>query len=1167
MHSRPWMVALILLLAYLVPVQAVQGQVLVNEALSSGSTLLDRDGDATDWIELYNAGSDPVQLEGYGLSDDSDEPYRWVFPSLSVEPGEYLIVRASGKDEKGLLGVWTTVVTEGDTLRYNVGNASIPESWRSQGFDDTSWSRGPSGIGYGDGDDGTQISATLAVFARRAFEIVDPSRVTGVQLHLDFDDGFVAHVNGVEVGRENMGLPGTPVSSIQSAEASHEAQLYQGLPIPGIEVDPTLLVTGENILAVQVHNLSRTSSDLTMIPFLSVGVEAATPDYSSVTEGIRDDFYRALHTSYKLATDEAVCLTPPSGAPASCLELQQVPEGTSVGLRGDGSTAVFDVPTPGSANGMGSAAIAPPVTVSPEGGIFSRGPRVTLASSEGRVVYTLDGTDPTGTSPEATGPVNVNQTTVLKARVVGPDLGPGPIATHTYAVRSTELPVLSLSFDPRLFFDPQMGLYVLGTGASSSFPHFGANFWEDREVAVHAELLEPDGRRGIGHDVGYKIFGGWSRGHDQKSFSLFARGSLGPSTFNHRFFPDRAPSLFEAVVFRNSGNDWERSMLRDGFMQRLVAGTAIDGLAYRPAVVYLNGDYWGIHNLREKVNEHYLAGLSGVNPDEVDLLEFNNDNDGASPIHGTREAWDALLERLAEPDIATEQALADISRMIDLDNYIDYHLAQIYFDNRDWPGNNVKVWRERSDDGRFRWILYDTDFGWGIWDSNAWAVNTLEFALEPNGPGWPNPPWSTYVLRRLVQNPGFVDAFATRLADFITYDFHPDRVSETLAEVSGAIDAEIPAHVDRWGGRLGDWRSEISDMHLFGQRRPAVVLNHFGQQFGMFSRSEVQVDAGSGGRVRVNRLPAAETWTGTYWDGILLPVEAIPDPGYRFVAWSGASTSANRTIGVDPAGGLNLKASFEPDPSDPSAIVISEIQYNPRGPEGEWVELVNAGGLAADLTGWQLSDASAAFTLPGISLAPGERAVICQDAEAFSAAFSSSCSGDWTFSLANGGELIRLVNAVGVVADSVRYDDVPPWPSEPDGEGYTLALVDVRTDNGLASSWRPSRYAGGSPGGANVVLTDRERAHLPETIAIEIFPNPVGSGGKASAAVSLPVSGELEIKVFDVLGRRVSEVRQSWPAGHHTVTGIRLGRAAGVYLLRVTLAGQPVFTGPVVRAR
>lgn len=1167
MNSRPWTCALTLLLAWLGPVQLVQGQVLVNEALSTGSTLLDRDGDATDWIELYNSGNEPVQLEGFGLSDDPDQPYRWVFPHLALQPGEYQIVRASGKDVKGLLGMWTTVVTEGDTLSFDVGNARIPESWSSQGFDDSGWDRGPSGIGYGDGDDATQIPATLAVFARRPFEIVDPSRVTGVQLHLDFDDGFVAHVNGVEVGRANLGLAGTPASSIQAADASHEARLYQGLPISGIEVDPALLVAGENILAVQVHNRSRSSSDLTMIPFLSVGLEAPAPDYSSVSDVIRDDFHRPLHTSFRLAADETVCLTPPSGAPSSCLELQRVSEGTSVGLRDDGSAALFSVPTPGSANGTGAAAIAPPVTVSPEGGIYSPGPRVILTSSEGRVVYTLDGTDPTETSSEATGPVNVRQTSVLKTRVVGLDLVPGPIATHTYAVRSADLPVLSLSFEPRLFFDPQLGLYQRGPSASGSFPYFGANFWEDREVAVHAELLEPDGRRGIGHNVGLKIFGGWSRGHPQKSFSLFARGSLGPSTFNHRFFPDRPSSLFESVVFRNSGNDWERSMLRDGFLQRLVANTAIDGLAYRPTVVYLNGDYWGIHNLREKVNEHYLTGLSGVDPDAVDLLEFNSDFDGAFAIHGTLEAWDTLLDRLAQPDIATEQALADIARMIDLDNYIDYHLAQIYFDNRDWPGNNVKVWRERSDDGRFRWILYDTDFGWGIWDSNAWAFNTLGFALEPSGPNWPNPPWSTFVLRRLVQNPGFVDALATRLADFVNHHFDPDRVAETLTEVSGAIETEMQAHVDRWGGRMGDWRSEILDMHLFGQRRPEAVFTHFAQRFGLFTRSDVEVDAGSGGRVRINRLPAAENWAGTYWNGIPLPVEAIPDPGYRFVAWSGASTSVDRTLELDPAGGINLTATFEPDPSDPSAIVISEIQYNPRGPEGEWVELVNVGGLATDLTGWHLADASAAFTLPGISLAPGERVVICQDAEAFLAAFGRSCSGDWTFSLSNGGELIQLVNAGGAVADSVRYDDAPPWPSEPDGEGHTLALVDVRGDNGLAASWRPSRYVGGSPGDANVVLTNREQDLLPQTVEIQVYPNPSGPGSDVSAAVSLPVAGDLQIEVFDVLGRRVFEAGQSFSAGQHRVTGIRLGQAAGVYLLRVTLAGQPVFSGPVVRAR
>jgi hypothetical protein len=1149
----------------LAPVAAAQN-LLVNEAVSGGSTLADRDDDQTDWLELFNAGPESIQLGGYGLSDDQDAPFRWVFPSQELESGGYLLIHASSKDRKGLQGRWESIVRPGDTLRYNVGQSRIPLAWSDTGFDDSAWAEGPAGIGYGDGDDATQIPAALAVYARRQFHLADTTGVTGVQLHLDYDDAFVAYVNGVEVGRAGIGVAGTPVSSIQSADALHEARLYQGLSLEGIEVDADLIRPGENVLAVQVHNISRTSSDLTLIPYLSIGRKAPAPDYSAIPAEVRDDFPRRLHTNFRLAADETVCLTRPDGTSESCLALEAVPSGNSVGLLADGSRALFALPTPGAANGTGASAVAGSVTVTPPGGIFDPLVRARLSAEGGRVVYTLDGSDPGESSPEYNVPLSIRETTVVRARVMGDGLLPGPIATHTFAIRDSDMPVLSLTFDPRILFDPQGGLYVHGPGASDNFPYFGANFWEDREVAVFAEFLEPDGRRGLGHSAGFKIFGGWSRGHPMRSFSLFARGRYGVSEFEHRFFPDRSQNLFQSVVFRNSGNDWDRSLLRDGFMQSLLTDTAIDLQAYRPAVVYFNGEYRGIHNLREKLNEHYIAGRAGVDPDNIDLLEFNDKFEGANAVHGSEEAWDDFLDRVTGVDISSPEALVEVGEMIDLDNYIDYHLAQIYFDNQDWPGNNAKAWRDRGGEGRFRWMLYDTDFGWGIWDDNAWETNTLAFALETNGPNWPNPPWSTYPLRRLLLNPEFKAAFVTRMADFANHQFQPDRIVAQLDAVAGVIADEIPDHRSRWGQRVEGWNEEIDRMRVFGLQRTEAVLGHFRQRFGLFSQSEVTVSAGEGGEIRVNRLRVSGSWSGQYWGGIPLGITALPAPGYRFVEWSGSQSSDQRTLSVLPEDGVTLTARFEVDPGSTSAVVINEIQYNPAGTSGEWLELANAGSTPIDLSGWQLGDDTGWQVLPSITLEPGGLVVLCQDAAAFQQATGTSCVGDWTFALSNGGERVQLLDAGGVVADSVRYGDDPPWPSEPDGRGYTLALVDTGLDNALASSWRPSRYPDGSPGSSNVVLTSTQ---TPVTVAFTtatLFPNPTGAS--ANVSLSLAEPGLVTVEVFDVLGRRIQVLEpRSFARGRHVLDGVRLGDAPGVYLVRVMVDGVPLRAQSAVRTR
>ena len=151
----------------------------------------------------------------------------------------------------------------------------------------------------------------------------------------------------------------------------------------------------------------------------------------------------------------------------------------------------------------------------------------------------------------------------------------------------------------------------MGPNASNDFPYFGANFWEDWERPIHFEIVDPN-RGGYAADAGVKVFGGWSRAFPQKSLSFFSRSYLGPSSFEYSFFPNSDINDYEAFVLRNSGNDWESTVLRDGFTTSLTENLNIDHQQYRPAVLYINGDFWGIQNLREKINEHFIASNHNI---------------------------------------------------------------------------------------------------------------------------------------------------------------------------------------------------------------------------------------------------------------------------------------------------------------------------------------------------------------------------------------------------------------------------------------------------------------------------------------------------------------------------------------------------------------------------
>ena len=215
------------------------------------------------------------------------------------------------------------------------------------------------------------------------------------------------------------------------------------------------------------------------------------------------------------------------------------------------------------------------------------------------------------------------------------------------------------------------------------------------------------------------------------------------------FFDNLDYDSFESLVLRNSGNDWESSMLRDGFITSIADDLDIDHQQYRPAILYINGDFWGIQNIREKENQHFISSHHSISPEHIDLLDIEGIYD-RNIVHGTNADYQILINYLDSQNMNDPIVSSALENWIDLESYMSYQAFQIFIDNRDWPGNNIKFWRDHRVGGKWRWILYDTDFGFGIWDPSAYTFNTLNFALDPYGPGWPNPPWSTFVFRKLI---------------------------------------------------------------------------------------------------------------------------------------------------------------------------------------------------------------------------------------------------------------------------------------------------------------------------------------------------------------------------------------------------------------------------------
>ncbi|RQW04897.1 T9SS C-terminal target domain-containing protein, partial [candidate division KSB1 bacterium] len=560
------------------------------------------------------------------------------------------------------------------------------------------------------------------------------------------------------------------------------------------------------------------------------------------------------------------------------------------------------------------------------GGFYNQSFQLILSASSphAAIYFTLDGSPASTKSNRYQSPILINKTTVIRAKQIVANALPGKTITHTYFVNEKiTLPVVSLTTDPPNLWDPDSGIYVLGKNYETNVPHFGANFWQDWERPVHIEFFEPDGEMGFSLDAGMKVFGGWSRDFPQKSLAIYARSRYGAGSIDYQVFPDKPITKFEAIVLRNSGNDWQSTLFRDGMMQSLIKETELDFQAYRPAVVFLNGEYWGILNIREKVNEHFLAANRDVDPDSFDLLE----NDGWI-IHGDNSHFRAMLHYINTRNMQLAQSLQTIESMMDVDNFFDYQIAQIYFDNTDWPGNNIKFWRPRTLQGRWKWILFDTDFGFGLWDASAYRNNTLEFATADNGPDWPNPPWSTFLLRKLLENSQFKNDFINRFADLMNTTFQPKRVNQWIDECSKLLSPEIQRHQAKWRGSVYNWHQNIRVLKQFGNFRPAYLKAHFINKFQLKGMARIKIDIASpgAGQIKLNSLTLSQfPWQGDYFKEIPIQIEAVPNDGYRFSNWSDSIASDSVTITITPIQDLVITANF-------NQTAISQIDRQTKPP-------------------------------------------------------------------------------------------------------------------------------------------------------------------------------------------------------------------------------------------
>jgi hypothetical protein len=495
---------------------------------------------------------------------------------------------------------------------------------------------------------------------------------------------------------------------------------------------------------------------------------------------------------------------------------------------------VYMHPTPNQANSTtydASSLTAKPI-YSASGGFYNATQNIILSAENGAAIYyTTDGSFPTLQSAVYQDAIEIDQTTVIRARALENGKLLSEANTQTYLINeNTTLPVVSISTDNRYLFDNQVGIYTIGTnGAPTPGCAAGAqvaNFYQDWKRPANIEYFDDNKNLGFSQEFDMKISGSCSRVLAQKSLSIKADSKYGEKSLNYKLFPHKDITKFKGFKIKSAGQDWEGTMLRDAFMQQVIKDSMdVDYQDYRACIVFLNGQYWGIHNIREKKNEDFIAeNHPEIDPDKVDILK-----DNAGVNEGSSDKYNEMITYITDHDLSNDDNYNEVVSKMDIENYIDYIIAETYFANSDWPYTNIRFYRDQNG-GKWRWILEDLDIALGgPWDGNI-DINMFEMLTETENIDYRNPLWSTFLFRSLLENGGFKSRFKQKYTNFLDNTFETNRVLNILNPMVSNISDEMTRHTNRWKDHSeniykskSDWEDNVNHLRTIINGRNQIV--------------------------------------------------------------------------------------------------------------------------------------------------------------------------------------------------------------------------------------------------------------------------------------------------------------------------------------------------------
>ena len=726
-----------------------------------------------------------------------------------------------------------------------------------------------------------------------------------------------------------------------------------------------------------------------------------------------DESDRTNHSPYKLDADGGYLLLKNGNTLIDSIAYGAQTAHISFGRYGN--TTGYMEPTPGAANTTAYAELTRCQTpeFSEKGGLKHGNVNLQLscATAGATIRYTTDGSEPTKESNVYNSSININSNTSVRAKAFANGMLPSAIATHSYIYADNDhngcggvtIPVVSITVEDRYFNDNTIGMYVTGSNGSTgdkTCTMMRANYNNDWTRPVNFEYFV-NGQQVLSQELEAAIEGGCSRTYSVKSLSLKASKKSGNSIVNYHFFGTKPELYHQTIYLRNGGQGADAGMMwgggfdfgggtfgpgqqggqqggqktdkvkfRDALMQAYCTNMNIDYQAYQPVAYYLNGQYTGLMALMERTNASYVKANHGVDEEDLDLITLS-DQKGIGVSKGTIDAYNELVSYLESTDNSTPEFYAGACRRMDMDEYLEYQVFQQFICNADWPGNNTKIWRERKDGSRFRWIVFDTDYGCGHDNALNSASDMITYCRGEGKTNWGNQQtWMTTIFKHLSNNPQFAKQFTTKYLCHLSTTFTENRIRAVYDSITSLVEAEYCADMNKSA------KDAANTMLTFLLERPANILQHLQTYAGTGAAVEFELRSNVAGAHFTINGESVTGFKGKYLAEFATDFKAYPPAGYKFDHWEiqgqfnetakkeNCSTNLPGELSGSLTSTCTITAVFTSSSYD-YTLAINELcassdqnsgNVDAYGNYPDWIEVYNYGSEPIDLAGLYFSN-------------------------------------------------------------------------------------------------------------------------------------------------------------------------------------------------------------------